>query len=179
MKYHYNSLIIALALANSSLFPNHLDSKLTSSPPVNIITRSTCQSGINRVLSQIQAKGVPQKYVSVTLLKDRANESNYGNPSSRRDVLEFALDGTNKKTGLYDNKIGSKIEDIINSSNLMKTWSQVIANSCANVASIDFNRVGIDRFITYAIQADGTMKRRKCINDPTSNPLPWNLRVCV
>jgi hypothetical protein len=178
MKYHYNSLIIGLALANSTIFPNNLDSKLTYFPPVSIIARSTCQSGINRVVSQIQAKGVPRKYIKVTLLKNRADESNYGNPSNRKNVLEFALDGTNQKTGKYDEKIGSKIESILNSSSLMKTWSQIIADNCSNVASINFYLVGADGFVTYAIQADGTMKRRQC-TEPTSDPLPWHLRGCA
>jgi hypothetical protein len=137
---------------------------------------NSCSFMINKVSAELQKKGVTYVYAKY----DRGGAKNYiSNPTQRIDNLHFQLNPYRKgvPTETADSKNSNKIENILNSPVLMKSWSDRIVSNCANIAAVYFWQDQSDYGKSFAIQRDGKTVQRKCVD--WQENLAWNYMICV
>lgn len=161
---------LSLAILSVEVFPALF--------PKTALAQSNCQSTVNNVVNQMRAKGVRQ--ASVSIGKGEANQRHTGNPTQRTDVITLTLSPYNQSDNLnLDQQSARKIENILRSPALLKTWADSIVISCKNTAVVRFIQDQSDWVLDYAIQADGKTRKRECIDASGANYIDWNQQVCV
>jgi hypothetical protein len=147
----------------------------------NSTPKASCQATVDKVIQEIRAKGV--KNVRYGVSRGTANEGKTGNPTNRTDELIITLSSWNETYTTDNQRIGDIINNIMNSTALMKNWSDKIVSNCGNTALISFGYYFSDFIVDYYIQSDGKTKLRKCVDlQPNGNyvyPLPWGVSVCL
>lgn len=162
------SLGLSLTVLSIGVFPTLL--------PKTALAQSSCQNTTKKVVKQMRNKGVPQ--VIINIGKDEANQGKTGNPTNRTDSILLTLSHYNQ-SNIPSPQSAEKIENILKSPVLLKTWADLIVANCKNTAVVMFLQDQSDWLLQYAIQADGTTKKSECNYDHEVNPLPWNQYNCV
>ncbi len=136
------------------------------SEPSSITIQPTeeCAKGISFVLEDIKKHGIetPMLY-SYT---NNANDGYYGNPTNRTEDMAIVLAGDD-----------NQISDVMSSGSLMTYWANHIASSCLDVASVRYGVWQTGWSINFAIQEDGKMQGRRCIDSNIVRALDkihWN-----
>jgi hypothetical protein len=132
---------------------------------------------LHGILKELRGKGVVYPFTQYA--KGEANHYYTGNPTQRTDHLSISLSPYQDKelTGKIDHKSLARIDSILNSPVLMKSWTDRIVLSCKNIASVDFSMHGTDIGASYAIQENGKTKKRECREYSESQD--WNYRYCA
>ena len=171
---NFQNLIIASLLGLSTLFAGSYPLVKAQSEP-----KPGCQATVNKVLQEIRSKGVRRVEFSVS--KGTANEGRIGNPVDRTDVLNIVLSSYYSETRTNsDSRSQYIIDNIMNSTILMKSFADKIVVNCSNTAIVEFGMDGSDWAKIYYIQSDGTTKLNKCVKPENApSPLPWGVSVCL
>ena len=98
-----------------------------------------------------------------------------------RKVLAIVLSSYYSETRTNsDSRSQYIIDNIMNSTTLMKSFADKIVVNCSNTAIVSFGMDGSDWVKSYYIQSDGTTKLNKCVKPENApNPLPWGLSICL
>jgi hypothetical protein len=168
------NLLIASLLGFSTLFAGSYPLVKAQSEP-----KLGCQATVNKVLQEIRSKGV--RRVKFEIYKGVANEDRTGNPTNKTDVLAIVLSSYYSETRTNsDSRSQYIIDNIMNSTTLMKSFADKIVVNCSNTAIVSFGMDGSDWVKSYYIQSDGTTKLNKCVKPENApNPLPWGLSICL
>jgi hypothetical protein len=142
-------------------------------------TQASCQATVDKILQEIRSKGV--RRVKFEIYKGVANEDRTGNPTNKTDVLAIVLSSYYSETRTNsDSRSQYIIDNIMNSTTLMKSFADKIVVNCSNTAIVSFGMDGSDWVKSYYIQSDGTTKLNKCVKPENApNPLPWGLSICL
>jgi hypothetical protein len=158
---------LSLTVLSVGVFPTLL--------PKTALAQSSCQNTIKKVVNQMRIKGVRQVHLNID--KNVTNYRNTGNPTNRTDTISLTLSHYSQ-SGIPDQKSAGKIENILKSPVLLKTWADLIVANCEDTAVVTFIQDQSDWVLDYAIQADSTTRKREC-NFDIKVPLPWNQYNCV
>lgn len=166
-------LSLSLTVMSIGVFPLLL--------PETVLAQSSCQNATKKIVKQMRNKGVPD--VIINIGKDEANQGNIGNPTNRTDTISLTLSPyINGHIPIIDRHFyqsGYRIDNILKSPVLLKTWADLIVANCKNTAVVSFVLDQSDHLLQYAIQANGKTKKSECNFDYDRNPLPWNQYNCV
>ncbi|MGF1603477.1 MAG: hypothetical protein ACFCU8_15920 [Thermosynechococcaceae cyanobacterium] len=136
-----------------------------------------CSSTIKKISSELETKGVTYAYA---IYEKGGAKGHAGNPTQRVDDVHFKLNPYKKgipTTATAASKNSGKIENVLNSPILMKSWADRIVNNCTNVAAVYFWQDQSDYGKSFAIQSNGKTFQRQCVD--WQNPPRWNNMICV
>ena len=138
----------------------------------NLTPKASCQATVDKVIQEIMAKGV--KRVGYRISKGTANEGKTGNPTNRTDKLIITLSSWNKTYTTSDQRSDKILFDIMNSTALMKNWTDRIVSNCSNTAIVSFGQDQTDYSMSYYIQSDSQTKLMECLHtDTPPSIIPW------
>lgn len=154
---------------------------MSTEPPIvpkKVLAQSSCKNTIQKVVNQMRIKGVRQ-----VILDDQYRINNAGNPTNRTGTITLSLSSYNQHSATQDRQFyqsGYKIDNILRSPVLLKTWADLIVANCEDMAEVTFAEDQSDRRIDYAIQANGKTRKRECSSSNDFEvPLPWNQQHCI